>query len=830
MRRALLSAACVAALAAPMRAEAGAFVFAGETNGIDMVAHPQNYSGTGGLRPDLTICIDISVNPAIAAQAEGSVIKAVETYNRFRSIPDNILAFNASTDIPSGRVDFESTLLHEMGHCQGLAHPNHASESGLPSPQINGTKSTDGTDNVFNQAAGTDGLHGSRDDVRGDDVNLHWYIRNQNNPGLLPAVVDTTTMIRALTALPAGHNFAANADRDVMAALGFPLTEAVMQQGAFSNEAQRHLQHDDVVTLRLARAGLDRTAGNADDYRYNLRYVGQLNNPSNADCNLRVRLDTTSFAVCALNGSFMAGNNIRITSANLGFSSSANWYFSPGPNTVTTITGDTPDPSVVGQAYTVSVTVREAAGIAITGEPRGVVEVSDGVAAPNTATCTITLAGTVNETGSCQLTSTVAGMHTLRAQFLGFGGWDASSGTAPHAVNAAGASPTTTSITSDAPDPSVVGQSYPVAVLVSSAGGTPTGTVTISDGSAQCTTAALVGGAGSCNLTSTSAGAKTLTASYPGNASFQASVGTTAHQVNAAATTTSISSDNPDPSTSGQLVTVAYGVTVNSPGAGSPTGNVTVTASGGSETCTGTVAAGSCQLTLVNLGNRTLTASYAGNANFSASSGTTPHTVNAAPTTTSITSDTPDPSVVGQPYAVAVQVTSSGGTPTGTVSVSDGVAQCTTPALAGGTASCNLTSTTPGAKTLTASYPAQGVFATSQGTTAHTVNKANSATAIPNATPSPSNVGQPVSVSYTVQAVAPGAGTPTGNVTVTASGGSETCSASVAAGSCIITLQSAGSRTLTASYPGDANFNASSGTRPQTVNGAPTLIFADGFE
>ncbi len=829
MKRALLATIGVALLLPASRAVAGAYIFA-DANNLDRVAHPQNYSGTGGERPDLTICIDISVNGAIAAQAEGSVIKAVETFNRLRSIPDNNLAFNANTDIPSGQVDFESTLLHEMGHCQGLAHPNHATESGLAEPDRNGTKSTVGANGVFNQGAGADGRHGSSDDVRGDDVNLHWYVRNQNNPGVLPAVVDTTTMIRALTALPAGHNFAANADRDVMNALGFPATEAVMQQGAFTREAQRHFQHDDVATLRLARAGLDRTAGNADDYRYNLRYVGQLNNPSNANCNLRVRLDNTSFAVCSVSGSSINAGNIRIVSANLGFNSATNWYFSPAPNTVTTITADTPDPTVVGQAYTVSVTVREAAGIAINGEPRGVVEVSDGVPAPNTGTCTINLAGTVNETGSCQLTSTVAGMHTLRAQFLGFGGWDASSGTAPHAVNAAGASPTTTSITSDLPDPSVVGQPYAVAVLVSSAGGTPTGTVTVSDGSAQCTTPALVGGAGSCNLTSTSAGAKTLTASYGGNASFQASMGTAPHQVNAAATTTVITSDNPEPSTSGQLVTVAYGVTVNSPGAGAPSGNVTVTASGGSETCTGTVAAGSCQIALVNLGNRTLTATYAGNANFAASSGTTPHQVNAAPTTTSITSDTPDPTVVGQPYAVAVQVTSGGGTPTGTVSVSDGAAQCTTPALSSGAASCNLASTTAGAKTLTASYAAQGVFAASQGTTAHTVNKANSTTAIPSATPSPSGVGQAVTVNYTVQAVAPGAGTPTGNVTVSISGGSESCTASVASGSCQLTPLSAGSRTLTASYPGDANFNASSGTRPHTVTASATLIFADGFE
>ena len=431
-------AAIVAALAPVWQApaHAGAYVFANASR-PDSVTHPQVYTGAGGTLADLTICIDSSVNPALAAQAEGAVRKVVATHNRFVSLAANNLAFTAATDIPSGQVDFESTLLHEVGHCIGLAHPNHATESGLAEPARNGTKSAVGANTVFDQGAGADGLHGSRDDVRGDDINLHWYIRDQNNPGLLPAVVDTSTMIRALTALPAGHLFAANADRGVMNALGFPNSEAVMQQGAGFNEAQRHFQHDDLVTLRLARAGLDRVAGTSDDYRYALRYVGQLNNPSNADCNLRVRLDTsTGFAVCGIGGQLLGNGDLRITSANLAFNSNTNWYFSPGPNTVTTITADTPDPSPVGQPYTVSVTVREAAGVTIGGEPRGTVVVSDGAPAPNTATCTITLAGTANETGSCQLTSTVAGTRDLTADFIGFAGWDGSRGSASHSTGA----------------------------------------------------------------------------------------------------------------------------------------------------------------------------------------------------------------------------------------------------------------------------------------------------------------------------------------------------------------------------------------------------------
>jgi PKD repeat protein len=63
-------------------------------------------------------------------------------------------------------------------------------------------------------------------------------------------------------------------------------------------------------------------------------------------------------------------------------------------------------------------------------------------------------------------------------------------------------------------------------------------------------------------------------------------------------------------------------------GAGTPTGNVVVTASGGGETCTGAAPAGSCQIILTGTGDRTLTATYSGDEIFAGSSGTVIHHVN----------------------------------------------------------------------------------------------------------------------------------------------------------------------------------------------------------
>src|SRR4029077_19419775 len=111
--------------------------------------------------------------------------------------------------------------------------------------------------------------------------------------------------------------------------------------------------------------------------------------------------------------------------------------------------------------------------------------------------------------------------------------------------------------------------------------------------------------------TSTSAGAKSLVATYNGDADFNTSASTGApHTVNKASTTTTITSDTPDPSVTGQTVTVQYAVAVTAPGAGTPTGNVTV--SDGSQSCTNTASAGQCTIAFTAAGSHLLTATYAG--------------------------------------------------------------------------------------------------------------------------------------------------------------------------------------------------------------------------
>ena len=476
--------------------------------------------------------------------------------------------------------------------------------------------------------------------------------------------------------------------------------------------------------------------------------------------------------------------------------------------TTTTITSDAPDPSVVGQSVTVQYSVTAASGT-----PTGNVTVSDG-----TSSCTGTVAA-----GQCSLTFTSGGAKSLTATYAGDSNFDGSTSAAEaHQVNAAN---TTTTVTSDAPDPSAVGQSVTVqySVLpVAPGAGTPTGNVTVSDGTISCTGTVA---AGQCSLAFTSPGAKSLTATYAGDSSFNGSTSVAeAHQVDATATTTTITSDTPDPSAVGQLVTVQFTV---SAGSGTPTGNVTV--SDGTISCTGTVAAGQCSLTFTTAGAKSLTATYAGDSNFSGSaSAAEPHTVTGTATTTTITSDTPDPSVVGQSVAVHFSVTSGSGTPTGNVTVSDGTISCTGTVAAG---QCSLTFTSAGARSLTATYAGDSSF--SGGTSAaeaHQVNAAATTTAITSDAPDPSPQGGAVTVKYTVAVNSPGAGTPTGNVTV--SDGVNSCTGTVAAGQCLITLNTIGARTLTATYAGDSNFNGStSAGAPHAVNSlnsAPTIVVTAG--
>ena len=130
-----------------------------------------------------------------------------------------------------------------------------------------------------------------------------------------------------------------------------------------------------------------------------------------------------------------------------------------------------------------------------------------------------------------------------------------------------------------------------------------------------------------------------------------------------ASTTTAITSDNPEPSATGKAVTVNFTVT---PASGSdPTGQVTVT--DGAESCTATLPASSCDITFSSTGSKSLTATYAGDTNFSTStSSAETHTVASLGVMITESSDSTDVSEGGgnDTYTIGLMTV-----PTGTVEI-----------------------------------------------------------------------------------------------------------------------------------------------------------------
>ena len=325
--RGLIRLISVLSAAMPAISFGGAFLFSGETNGVDVLTHPSGYDGTGG-PVEIRVCI-VPGTP-MASNLEIPLENAVASWNALAATSPNLNS-GANNLLQPNEVDFESTVIHELGHCIGSAHPNAASESLLIGNNTNFTKATDGANNSFDINAGIDGLVGSADDVRGDDINLLWFHKASNDPLALPDIIDSSTFSNDVADLPAGHLFAANADRSVVAALGSSDTEAVMQQGEYADEAQRTLAGDDVATRRLAMSGLDLVQGNADDYTYTLNYQGI--SSAGCDINFSFNDSQTAFAACAVSATFLNSNHLAVTAANGFFNTGANWHFNDTPNT-----------------------------------------------------------------------------------------------------------------------------------------------------------------------------------------------------------------------------------------------------------------------------------------------------------------------------------------------------------------------------------------------------------------------------------------------------------------------------------------------------------------
>lgn len=381
---------------------------------------------------------------------------------------------------------------------------------------------------------------------------------------------------------------------------------------------------------------------------------------------------------------------------------------------LTAITATTPSP-VVGQPVDVEVQVAGTATGRGVPAPGGSVTVSDG-----TRRCAAMLSGTEGTaSGSCTLAEPAAGAATLRATYAGDADFAASaSGPVPITV---APSPTATSLTASPAHP-VAGEPVTLDAVVTGAyGGTapaPTGTVAVTDGSQSCA-APLTGtggtASGSCTITETAPGAYAFEASYPGDANFTGSSGTTTTVVGVPPTATAVTAT---PSSVADRARVSYGAVVTPlAGGGTPTGSVTFTA-GATLLCTAVLSGGSgvCDASDAPVGHDTVTGTYGGDPSFGPSAGTAPLGVGL--TTVALASSS-DPAPVGTAvtYTATVSPAPTGGHVAFT-SQSKGIAGCTkvTVQAATGTARCTVTYTVSRVYKIRAAYSGSSAFAPSSST------------------------------------------------------------------------------------------------------------------
>ncbi|HEY6196178.1 MAG TPA: Ig-like domain repeat protein [Candidatus Eisenbacteria bacterium] len=289
------------------------------------------------------------------------------------------------------------------------------------------------------------------------------------------------------------------------------------------------------------------------------------------------------------------------------------------------------------------------------------------------------------------------------------------------------------------------------------------------------------------------------------------------------ATTTASLASTPNPSVTGQSVTLTATV---APAAAS--GSVEFF-DGATSLGTATLSGGTASIATAALatGSHSLTVVYAGSVLYAGStSAASTQTVNKASTSTSLASS-PNPSLVGQSVALtaSVTVTAPGaGSPGGSVEFFDGGTSLGTVAVSAGSAVLNTSSLAPGARSLTAVYSGNTSFSTSTSA-AHvqTVNQAATTTALAS-TPNPSLSGQSIALTATVAVTAPGSGTATGSVQFF-DGATSLGIASLSSGTASLNTAAlaVGSHSLTAVYLGDASFTGSTSSAvSQVVNQAAT--------
>jgi len=345
--------------------------------------------------------------------------------------------------------------------------------------------------------------------------------------------------------------------------------------------------------------------------------------------------------------------------------------------TTTTALTSSLNPSIVGQAVTLTATV---AGTL----PTGTVTFKDGVTVLGTGTLAANVA-------TFSYTFIASGAHSLTAVYAG----DTNNTTSTSTAVAQSVQYTTTTTLTSSANPAVAGQALALTATV--AGSTPTGTVTFKDGTTTLGTGTIVANVATLNYTFVSVGIHNLTAVYGGDANNAISTSAAVAQTINIATSTTLLSASQNPAALGQAVALTATVTGALP-------NGTVTFKNGA-TVLGTASIGAGYATLnytfTSVGTYSLTAEYGGDTNNTASSSAAYALDVKQPSSTTL-SATPTSLLAGQFVTLSATVTAT--TPIGTVTFKDGVTTLGTTALTSGTATLSYAFATAGVHSLTATY------------------------------------------------------------------------------------------------------------------------------
>lgn len=274
-----------------------------------------------------------------------------------------------------------------------------------------------------------------------------------------------------------------------------------------------------------------------------------------------------------------------------------------------------------------------------------------------------------------------------------------------------------------------INQALSVAVTVAGSGATPTGDVVLTGGGYSANQA-LSSGASAFNVPANSltAGSLTLTVDYGGDANYAANSATVSVTVNVMTPTVGVSA----PSTGNVANPTNVNVTVTGPAGATATPTGTVNLKSGTYTSsTAALSSGAATITIpastLTVGTDTITADYSGDSNYAGQTGTAQITISQTATLTPTVRVTPTPSAVdsGQSLSIAVAVSGSGVTPTGTVILTTGTYSSGATTLAGGAANITIMPNTlsVGSDTLTASYSGDANYAAGSGTAAITVTQ-----------------------------------------------------------------------------------------------------------